>query len=197
MYITQNDNIYMAVLDKFLGLNFEVPGKTPSEAVTGLAGRLVGYLPDNYMCISSEERDAIRKGRLDLIKDSLIAKFGRAVDDGYRVCFSIYDKNRHWDLGMLYDGYNMGDIIRSAMESPRRFIRSISVGKRRGGDGYYAMRVAIDSDDRMYDTLGLEIQTVDGLYISTAGHDRCELNNKVRERLLTYLVDNYLRVGRD
>lgn len=196
MYITQKDNIYMAVLDKFLGLNFEVPGKTPSEAVTGLAGRLVGYLLDNYMCVSSEECDAIRKGRLDLLKDKLIDKFGRAVDDGYQVCFSTYDKNKHWDLHMYYDGYNMGEIISGATKIPRRFVRSISVSKCSGSRARYNMRVSIDSDDRMYDTMGLGILTNDDLFISVTGHDRCEIKDKVRERLLTYLVDNHLRIGR-
>ena len=197
MYITQNDNIYMAVLDKFLGLNFETQGKTPSEAVTGMANKLVGYLPDNYMCISSEELDTIRRGRIDLLRDKLIDKFGRAVDDGYQVWFSVYDKNKHQELSMHYDGYNMGDLIRSATETPRKFIRFISVGKREEGDGLYSMRVAIDSDDRMYDTMRLEVQTRDGLFISMIGHDRYELKNHVQERLLTYLVDNYLKVGRD
>lgn len=197
MYITQNDDIYMAILDKFLGLNFEVPGKTPSEAVTGLAGRLVGYLPDNYMCLNCEERDAIRKGQLNILRDKLIDKLGRAVDDGYQVCFSTYDKNKHCEMFMYYDGYNMGEIIKGATEIPRRFVRSISVSKRRESDGYYAVHMTIDSDDRVYDQMSIDIQDWAGLYISTIGHDRCELNNKVRERLLTYLVDNYLRVGRD
>ena len=132
-----------------------------------------------------------------LLRDKLIDKFGRAVDDGYQVCFAVYDKNKNWYQYLHYDGYNMGTIIKSATEAPRRFVRFISVSKRNGRGADYTMRVSIDSDDRMYDTLGLEIQTNDDLYISTAGHDRCELNNKVRERLLTYLVDNYLRMGRD
>lgn len=93
------------------GIKFLSTGKSPKEACTRLACKLVNYIQDKYTGRMSFVKDYMTGASIATMNDTLGEGLRKAIADGYLVDFGvIYKDYRRRDDGVAFTGKNMDEV---------------------------------------------------------------------------------------
>lgn len=195
MKVTSDCGI-VAMFTSVTGIDFVSTGKSPKEACTGLACKLVNYIQDRYLDHMSFVEICMTRVSTAIANNMLGSKLRRAIADGYLVDFGVIykDYRRRGDC-VAFTGENMGEVfdLLSTHSDCDSFYVDVSKYTNKDRD-LYCLRMTCGNGENNLDRSMFLAVVTDDLDFKVNGCCALEVKKKAWGKIMEHLVEHNLRV---